>query len=76
MIRSGQLFGWAGAITGVFGAGILALNTAWSGWGFVAFLCSNIFWIVHGLATRTFSLVFMQAAFTATSVLGVYRWLG
>ena len=69
------ILGWAGALTGVIGAGMLAVNAAWSGWGFVAFLASNVFWTAHGLATRTFSLVVMQAAFTATSLLGIYRWL-
>ena len=41
----------------------------------MAFLVSNVFWAAHGLATRTLSLVVMQAAFTATSLLGIYRWL-
>lgn len=66
---------WAGAITGVIGAGLLATNTAYSGWGFASFLVSNLFWIAFSVKKRSYGLLSMQVLFTATSLLGVYRWL-
>jgi len=32
------------------------------------------FWIAFGLRERTFGLLLMQVGFTATSLLGIYRW--
>lgn len=66
---------WFGSLTGLIGAAILALNTSFSGWGFAAFLASNFAWIAFGLANRSWGLVTMQVGFTATSILGMYRWL-
>jgi len=67
---------WAGSLTGLAGAGLLALNLpAISGYGFIAFLASNICWIVVGRQRRMIPLLLMQLGFTATSLLGLYRWL-
>ncbi len=66
---------WAGCITGVAGASLLALNTNHSGWGFVLFLISNGFWMAFGIQTNAPGLIATQAVFTATSLLGSYRWL-
>jgi hypothetical protein len=66
---------WSGAITGVIGAGLLATNTSMSGFGFIAFLISNLFWIAFAITKRSYGLLSMQVLFTATSLLGVYRWL-
>ena len=67
---------WAGCATGVAGALLLALNTKHSGWGFVLFLISNSFWTAYGIQTGAPGLVATQVIFTATSLLGIYRWLG
>lgn len=67
---------WAGCCSGLIGAGVLALNTTFSGWGFVLFLLSNFFWIAYGYMTKTKSLVLMQAGFTLTSVVGIWNWIG
>ena len=66
---------WAGCVVGLLGACLVAMNNRLSGWGFVAFLVSNVLWIAFGVATGATGLVVMQAGFTATSLLGVYRWL-
>ncbi len=66
---------WLGCIFGVLGALLLALNNRSSGWGWVAFLVSNAFWLTFGLVTDTRGLVAMQLVFSATSLLGIYRWL-
>ena len=66
---------WSGCATGVAGALLLALNNKFSGWGFVLFLMSNGFWMAFGIQTGAPGLVATQVMFTATSVLGIYRWL-
>jgi len=66
---------WGGAFMGLLGAALLATNSDISGWGFVAFLVSNLFWIAFGVLNKTYGLLLMQTGFTLTSILGVYRWL-
>jgi drug/metabolite transporter (DMT)-like permease len=69
-----SVFEWLGAATAILGAGILALNSAISGWGFVAFLVSNVFWVAFSVRTRTWGLLCMQIVFSATSVAGINNW--
>ena len=54
---------------------MLALNESFSGFGWIAFLVSNIAWLVYGRLMRVHSIVLMQLVFTATSLVGIYRWL-
>jgi uncharacterized protein with PQ loop repeat len=65
---------WAGAILGMFGSLLLALNVEISGYGFIAFLTSNVCWLVYGIRTRAWGLVTMQVGFTVTSITGIYNW--
>ena len=67
--------GWIGSLLGLFGAALLALNVQISGYGWVAFLASNMAWITYGIRTKTNSLLVMQLGFTFTSFVGLYRWL-
>ena len=66
---------WSGSIFGILGAFMLALNNEYSGWGFVMFLLSNVFWITYGIKTKMYSMLSMQAIFTMSSILGVINWL-
>lgn len=75
MIETLDALQWAGCATGVAGALLLALNTKYSGWGFVLFLISNGVWTAFGIQTNAPGLITTQVFFTATSVLGIYRWL-
>lgn len=68
------LLQWIGCLFGVLGSFLLATNSRYSGYGFVAFLASNAAWVVFGWMTGAPGLVWMQAAFTVTSLLGIYRW--
>jgi len=70
-----KIIEWSGSLMGLVGAFLLALNTQISGWGFVAFLVSNLFWIAFALRQKAWGLLTMQAGFTASSVLGILRWL-
>jgi len=67
--------GWIGSALGLLGAALLAINLPISGYGWIAFLASNVAWIIYGLRTKTTSLLVMQIGFTITSVVGMYRWL-
>lgn len=44
---------WLGCFSGLLGAALLALNTRHSGYGFVAFLASNLCWIGYGAITQS-----------------------
>ncbi len=66
---------WAGCVTGVIGALLVALNNAWSKWGFIAYLVSNVCWFGFGLYHGADGLVWMQACFMLTTLVGIYRWV-
>ena len=66
---------WFGSAAGVIGALLLASNTNWSGYGWSAFLASNIAWIAYASIKGIRSMLLMQLVFTTTSLIGIYRWL-
>ncbi len=66
---------WSGAVFGIAGAALLASNTAISGYGFVMFFISNLFFILYGCMRQATGIVVMQLVFCVTSVLGIYRWI-
>lgn len=66
---------WVGCAAGIAGAGLLAANQPFSGWGFVLFLISNACWYVHGRRQGVAAMSVMQAGFTVTSLCGIWRWL-
>jgi len=66
---------WVGCLVGLAGAFLLATKSKVSGFGFVLFLVSNMFWIAFGLMTDAPGLVVMQIGFSLTSILGVWKWL-
>lgn len=66
---------WLGAGLGLLGATLVSLNNVVSGYGFVAFLLSNLCWMYFGVKTQAKGLLTMQLGFTLTSVMGVYNWL-
>lgn len=66
---------WFGAGAGATGALMLAVNTPWSGFGWLAFLASNLAWIAYAAMRGVMSMLLMQLVFTTTSLIGIYRWL-
>lgn len=60
---------------GIVGALMLALNMPWSGYGWLAFLASNVAWIAYAVIAKVRSILIMQAVFTVTSCIGAYRYL-
>jgi hypothetical protein len=66
---------WFGFVSAGIGAITLALNVPWSGYGWYAFLCSNIAWVVYAAKRRIWSILLMQLVFATTSLVGIHRWL-
>jgi len=63
-----------GCTSGVLGSLLLALNNGFSGFGFVLFVVSNFCWAGFVLITHANGLLLQQTIFTATSVIGIWRW--
>ena len=70
-----DLVGWFGAVTALLGTGLLCVNRSFSGWGFVAYLASNLAWIGFALHVQAWHILVQQVGFTATSLIGIYCWL-
>ncbi|KLN54716.1 hypothetical protein [Variovorax paradoxus] len=68
-----KLTEWTAAVLGVVGAILLSTNFH-PGWGFAWFLASNAVWIKYALRARAFGLLAQQAAFTITSLCGLWVW--
>lgn len=66
---------WAGTVTGVLGAVLIALNIGAVVYGFMLFLASSLLWSSAALAQRELSLVTLQVAFTVINVIGIVRWM-
>ena len=71
---SPEILQWLGCATGAAGSLVLATKTKYSGWGFVLFLLSNVFWLSYAFLTNVPGLYTQQTIFFLTSVLGIYRW--
>jgi hypothetical protein len=66
---------FAGMLFGVSGTLLLATKGRLAGWGFVAFLASNIGWLVFAYEQGITKLFMQHAVFAVSSLLGVYVWL-
>ena len=75
IVKTQKALEWCGSLTGLAGAALLATNSSWSGYGFLLFLVSNVAWITYAIKTRMWSMITMQVGFTATSLLGISRWI-
>ena len=78
MVMNGRwlrFFEWAGCATALAGSLLLALHATFSGWGFVVYLISNASWTAFAILSRTWGIFVMQVGFTATSLVGVWRWM-
>ncbi len=71
-----QTIEWAGSITGLIGATLLAMNTKISRYGWVFFLASNGLLVTFALLGGHKGLLLMQCGFTLTSLLGIFRSRG
>lgn len=68
-----SFFEWAGAITGLIGSALLALNLPVSRFGWLMFLASNFFLLCFAYLSNHTGLLMLQVGFTLTSVIGIVR---
>ena len=64
-----------GAALGSLGALLLAAKGRWSGFGFIAFLASNVAWLAFSRDAGHWFFFAQQVVFTLTSLIGIWRWL-
>jgi nicotinamide riboside transporter PnuC len=69
------LLEWIGALSGIAGALLLAVNIKSSPWAYPLFLTSNIVLAVWAWLGNSNGVFLMQAVMAAISALGIYRWL-
>lgn len=72
---SPEILQWLGCATGAAGSLLLAARIEKSGWGWVLFFISNVFWVLYALLTNVPGLYTQQTIFFLTSIIGIYRWL-
>ncbi|MFM9881213.1 MAG: nicotinamide mononucleotide transporter [Burkholderiaceae bacterium] len=63
------------AATGLLGCALLATKGRWSGWGFVAFLLSNIGWLAFSYERAHWAMLAQQIGFSVSSIVGIWCWL-
>ncbi|MGP3505809.1 nicotinamide mononucleotide transporter [Paracidovorax citrulli] len=64
-----------GAALGLVGTVLLALRGRWAGWGFVAYLGSNVSWLAFSHGFAHWGMFVQYAGFTLTSLLGIWTWI-
>ena len=65
---------WGGCVSGVLGSLLLALKNRYSGYGFVLFFASNLFWAAFAISSNADGLLTQQAIFILTSLIGIKQW--
>lgn len=64
-----------GAALGLVGTVLLALRGRWAGWGFAAYLVSNVSWLVFSHGFAHWAMFVQYVGFTLTSLLGIWTWI-
>jgi hypothetical protein len=64
---------WAGSVSGLVGAFLLATHTKFSKYGWIGFALANIFTAAMALMIERNGLLTQQIGFVLTSALGMYR---
>lgn len=67
-------WGWFGAITGIAGGLLVALNFEHSKFGYLFFMLSAISWVIQGTKNHDKALVLLNIVFICVNTLGIYRW--
>ena len=76
-IRALSVLKWLGAVAGIAGALLIALNIGGTivGIGFIFFAVSALAWVIAGWRMGELSLVAMHGVFLAINLLGLWRWM-
>lgn len=64
-----------GALFGLFGAFLLATRSRFAAYGWVAYLVSNLGWLVYSFNNDRWALLIQTGGFMVLSLVGIYRWL-
>lgn len=64
-----------GAINGVAGAWMLAIRFRYSSYGWIAYLLSNMFWLVFAISIDRKWLLIQTICFTGSSLVGVWNYV-
>lgn len=67
--------GYIGAISGPFGALLLAMNVRLSPFGYIFFLVSSISMTIFGFAVSSEQVVIQNGLFTVINLVGLVRWM-
>ena len=65
-----------GAVTGIIGAFLLAINMGYQGYGWLAFFASNLCWICFAILNRFRMLFWQQIAFLMSTMIGLHNTFG
>lgn len=74
-ITTNKMLEWAGALFGILGNILLALNLPESKWAFALFVPSNAFLIAYALRTKSHGLNAMYITYTVITFIGIFRWI-
>lgn len=69
-----EMLEWLGALLGIVGSLLLASNSQYSRWGFVAYLVSNICLIVFAVVIQAVGIATMYTLYTVIAIYGVIQW--
>lgn len=67
---------WTGTFLQASGCLLLALNLPYSGWAFPIMLAGSGIWLAVAAAEREGALAALNLFFSATNLVGIWRWLG
>lgn len=71
-----RVLDYVGAVAGVTGATIIALNLGINFWGYAVFMISSTFYTVFGYITRNWGLLGMNIIFCVVNLVGLVRHIG
>lgn len=75
MTKITRLFEWIGASAGMLGALLIASNTLYSPYGWIAFAVSSVTLLMFAVKLKAWGLLCLQLCFCLTNALGLWRWL-
>lgn len=67
---------WCGALFGVVGGSIIALNTPEiTKYAFIVLTFSAVCWVVYGYRIKENSLIVLNLTFIVVNLFGIYNWM-
>jgi uncharacterized membrane protein len=73
-MRMNSMLAFAGMITGVFGALLIALNIGMFLQGYILFMISSLTWVMYALRTSQKNLLILNIVFSAVNLIGLINF--